>query len=303
MEISSGDSSNSVPQQSAHWSADRLHADANKAAGGILNLIREFSRISHEFDSSLSAEWMSKRILFLTYELQSEIDPEFDDAERLLRLNRFFFEKKGFAFVADSSRLADPSEALRLAPVLTRRSGAPMVLALIYALLAERIGIDMEFVDLKPTCFMKWTDQGRSRYIDITRMGAPLSSDELIETLHTRFAMMSICNASVLETYSFESYLSDYVYTLKRALPADSDPERLLFLQNTLVSYQPSNLQLIGERAVIHRRLGNFKSALSDLKRFFAFHDKLKAPPELVNLHDDLVQLLERHQVNIEVVD
>jgi regulator of sirC expression with transglutaminase-like and TPR domain len=303
MEISSGDSTNSVPQQTLHWSADRLHADANKAVGGVLNLVRELSRISHEFDSTLTADWMTKRVLFLAYELQAEIDPEGDDGERLIRLNQFFFEKKGFAFIADPWLLRDPSEAFRLGPALTRRSGAPMVLALLYALLAERIGISMEFVDLKPTCFMKWTDQGRSHYIDITRMGTTLSSDELIETLHTRFQMMSICNASVLETYSFESYLSDYVHTLKRSLMADTDPERLLFLQNTLVSYQPSNLQLIGERAIIHRRLGNFKSALADLKRFFAFHDKLKAPPELVKLHDELVQLLERHRVNIEVVD
>lgn len=284
------------------WS-DRRHADAHRAVGGCHNLVREISRITHEIRTEVPADWMVKRSLFFAYELVSRIEGTESDRDRLALLNHFFFQEKRFQCVANSSTTGDPLALYTFDSVLTTRSGAPTVLALLYAFLSDRIGVSLEFVDLKPTCFLKWTDQGRSRFIDITRAGSTLSSDELIETLHTRFQMTTFCNAGLLETLSFESYLADYLMALKKAMATSQEFEKLLFLQNTLISYQPSNLQLLAERALLHRRLGNLKSALSDLKRFFAFHEKEKASPELVKLHDDLVLILERHKAKLEFQD
>ena len=289
---------------SAHWSGDRLHADVHRAVGGTLNLIRELARVSHHLDGTIPAEWMVKRMQFLSYELQAHLhlnDHKYgskndSESERLAALNRFFFGEQGFKCLSEPFRLPEPSSAYRLSHVLTSREGAAPVLELLYAFLAERIGVSLDFVDLKPTCFLRWRDGGRSRFIDITRSGSTLSSDELIETLHTRFKLTSFCNASLLEIYSFESYLCEYLRELRQSLGPVADPESLLFIQDTLIAYQPSNLNLIGERALLHRRLGNFKSSLSDLKRYFAFHDRSRAPRELVDLHRELTDLLEKRQ-------
>lgn len=294
---------------------ERLHADVHRAVGGSLNLIRELSRISYHLDHSLSAEWMIKRIQFFAYELQSRLETELREScgaefysprferERLQVLNEFFFVEKNFRCLSDFSELHHPSAALTMNHVLMNRAGTPTVLALIYAFLAERVNVSLEFVDLKPICFLKWCDQGRSRFIDIARGGTHLASDELIDVLHHRFRMTSFSSTSLLETYSFESFISDYITELKKTFLPDAEPELLLYLQNTLVSYQPSNLALLAERAALHRKLGNFKSALADLKRFFAFFEREKAPAELLTLHDELVQLLEKKKTNIEVID
>lgn len=295
------------------WNQERLIADANRAVGGALNLIREFSRINFELDSSVSLERLVKRVLFLAYELQSLIESqpsvEFSERDKLALLNQFLFKQKNFRCVTEPLKADDPSVVYRLNHILTERAGSATVIALIYAFLAEKIGIHLEFVDLKPTSFLKWTERTKTKprpcYIDITRDGAILSDDELIEVLHSRFNFpeSSICHASVLEAFTFETYLCDYLKDLKKSLARTCDPEDLLIIQNTLISYQPSNLQLLGERAVLHRRIGNFKSALSDLKRFFAFHDKEKSPPEFVDLYEELTQLLERNKVSIEVLE
>jgi regulator of sirC expression with transglutaminase-like and TPR domain len=285
---------------SHHWSKERLHADVQRAVGGTLNLLREVSRFSEHLDPEFHAEWMVKRVQFLSYELQSEIHADHSEAERLGLLNRFFFETKKFKCITDVSKLADPSEAYRLNRVLSERRGAPIALELIYAYLAEKIGVSLDFVDLKPTCFLRWVENGRSRFVDITRGGSTLSSDELIETLHTRFRLTSFCNASLLETYSFDTYLADYLRCLKSSIDVGHEPEKLLWLQDNLISYQPSNLQLLGERALLHRRLGNFKHALADLKRYYAFHDRDRSPVELAKLYDELVALLERGRPDAE---
>ena len=296
MEISTGDSQNNEPTQSLHWSKDRLHADVQRAVGGALNLIRELSLVSFHFHPAVEAEWLVKRIKFLSYDLRSLIKAE-NEAERLAVLNRFFFETCGFQCVSrdvGSVLSGERAGAFQLHRVLITRKGAPTVVALLYSYLAESIGVTLEFIDLKPSCFLKWSTDGKSRFIDMTRAGSIISKDELIASMHTRFSRPEFSCTTLLDIYSFDSYLCDYLLNLRESLDVSVDPEHLLFLQNLLISYQPSNLHLVGERAVLHRRIGNFKSALADLKRYFAFNDKLNAPVELIRLNDELVQLLDR---------
>lgn len=302
--------SNSDPR----YGHNRLHADANRAVGGVSNLVREIARISHRLEPAVSAEWMIKRVQFLSYDLQMLARHTTTDTERVLMLNDFFFSTQQFQCVNRSGDLRKASDAYQLNRVLVDRMGAPLVLEVLYSYLAEKIGVNLEFVDLKPTCFLKWRENGRSRFIDMTRRGAMLSADQLIETLHDRFRMPAINQTTVLEACSFESFISDYLHNLKRALSLDPAPNHLshlqqekatvlLFLQETLIAYQPSNLQLIGERAMLLDRMGNHKGALTDLKRYFAFHDRSRAPLELVELYDKLAPLCERNKSNLDSHD
>ena len=288
--------------------SDRLRADVNRAVGGMLNLLREASRISARLDAEVTADWIVKRAQFLGYELQAEIESlgidKSDEEARLARLNQFFFKEKQFRCLSDVTRLADPSLAYRLNSVISSRSGAPMALELLYAYLADAIGIRLDFVDLSPTCFLRWRCGMRSRYIDITRGGSTLTSDELLNTLHSRFQMTDLSTTSCLEDRAFENFIADFVLALKATIDVAYEPEIVLFLQNTLIAYQPSELALVGERAFLHRRLGNFKLALSDLKRYFAFHDRDRAPEDLVRLYDELTKLLEQTTSSgVEVID
>lgn len=300
------------------WSQERLTADVHRAVGGCLNLVREVSRLSNELDAEMPTEWMIKRTLFFAYELASVLPDGLPEHERLTFLNRFFFSMKCFKCLKETAHLKRPSDAFRLSRVLAARAGAPMMVALLYAFLAERIGITLEFVDLNsgspgslaspagpasPIWFLRWNENGRSRYIDITRAGRVLSSDELIEILHSKQSRLE----PLLEALTFEHFLVAHITDLKSTLScagsrtgagATAAPnfgiEKLLFLQNALIAYQPSNLQRLAERAVLHRKLGNFKSALADLKRFFAFHDRDKCKPELLKLHAELLALINR---------
>lgn len=286
-----------------HWSQERFHADVTRAVGGTLNLIRELSRIAFEFDDTMPVDWLIKRTQFFAYELQSELETTSAEAvserDRLAHLNRFFFDSKRFQCLTEMANHAEPSEAFRLSHVLTSRRGSPVVLSLLYAFLAERIGVKLDFIDFNPAWFLRWSDQGRSRYIDVARNGATLSSDELIDVLHSRYQMTTdLKNDALFEPISFDRFMVTYVCDLKSTLLSTTgaklpSAEKLLFLQNLLIAYQPSNVNRLAERAVLYRRVGQFKNALQDLKRYFAFNDKEKASPELTQLHADLVRLIE----------
>ena len=287
----------------SRWPDANFESDAT---GEAARLVRELTRISQELDPRVSADWTLRRLMFFAYELQTRVAPDASEKEKLAILNDFFFIEKKFKRIPELNDLGDPSDAYRIGSVLATRRGSATVLAVVYAFLAERVGISLGFVDLKPASFLKWNklshgkEKIRACYIDITRFGAILSDEELIETLHTRFQIHSVCHASVLEAYIFETYICDYLRDLKRSLAASHcDPEQLLFVHSALISYQPNNLQLLAERALLHRRIGNFKSALADLKRFFAFHERDQAPAEFVSLYEELVELLERNSPSI----
>jgi regulator of sirC expression with transglutaminase-like and TPR domain len=300
----------------------RLRADVNRAVGGLLNLVRELSRVSALVATEATSERIVKRIQFFTYEIRSLLPASTNlcERDRLSILNRFFFEEKGFRCLPTAEKHTPGAatiggEAYLLNQVLANRAGAPLAIALLYAYMAEHMGVTLEFVDLYPSCFLKWNEAGRSRFIDVSRGGSTLSSDELIELLQERFSPENSTSAPSVpvtptllaarlgETLTFETFVADYLTQLKVALDPIPDAEHALILQNTLISYQPSNLALLGERAILHRRLGNFKSALADLKRYFAFHEREKAPKELVALHDDLLRLLDRSKSSVELLD
>jgi regulator of sirC expression with transglutaminase-like and TPR domain len=278
------------PANSMHWSQERLSADVHRAVGGTLNMLREVARFSFELDPEMPTEWMIKRTQFFAYELAMGV-PEgcITERDRLAFLNRFLFDAKCFKCLCELSHLTRPSDAFRLSRVLAARAGSPMVLTLIYAFLAERLGVTLEIIDFNPAWFLRWTEEGRSRYIDVTRAGASMGPEELMELMQERYA------AATFEPLTFERFMVAYISDLKSTLSGfDAQPEKQLLLQNALIAYQPSNLQLLTERAALNRRLGHFRSALSDLKRYFAFHDRDRAPADVVRLHDELVALLGR---------
>lgn len=287
MEIARGPSTN---QMSVDSSSDQ---PKGRPSVDIVGILSEVSHVCHQLEPSVPAEWMLKRVQFLAYELQTYFEAAADagsESGRLKALNRFFFEEKKFRCIDTAN---SPIDGLRLNRVLSSRLGVPMMLELIYAYLAEGIGLALEFVDLKPICFLKWRDGLQTHYIDLSRNGKTLTSDELIETLNSRLSSNSVASAQVLEALSSANFTTEYLLALKKALGNSADPQTLLYLQDTLVRLQPNNFQLIGDRALLHRRLGNLKSALADLKRYFAFHDKSRSSNELIKLHNDLIQHFE----------
>ncbi|MES2962503.1 MAG: hypothetical protein V4760_01345, partial [Bdellovibrionota bacterium] len=86
----------SESMETSHFSQERLHADVHKAVGGSLNLVRELSRISQELEPSVHSEWLLKRALFYSYELNMLVDDSMSERDRLATLNHFFFEEKRF---------------------------------------------------------------------------------------------------------------------------------------------------------------------------------------------------------------
>jgi regulator of sirC expression with transglutaminase-like and TPR domain len=247
-------------------------------------ILQDLIHISTLLAPETSAQWLHKRLLFFCYELESALGnlkgPEFSLQNRLAFLNSFFFEDKQFFCTTPPFSF----EAQLLGHALSTRSGAPFLIAAIYAYMAKRLDIFLEFVELELTCLLKWEFGENTYFIDMAQSGKFLSSRQLIEVIYG--------NKVLSETD--ESLFSIYLNKLKSTLPQNIDLNLALSFQNVLIKNDPFNLQFVAERALIHRKLGNLKSAFADLKRFFSFHESDKIPAELLALHTELLILLDR---------
>jgi regulator of sirC expression with transglutaminase-like and TPR domain len=266
-------------------------------------MLKEMSAISAQLDPGVGADWMLKRVQFMAYELRSHTPLEATAFELCETLNDYFFKQKGFKSIPKISEAKDPLACLLLQRVLSSRVGSPAVLSLIYSFLATQIGLKLEFVDLRPTCFLKFVENGNSHYVDMNGEGRVLTSEALLESLHLRIQMKAIPKEALLEPVSVERFLCEYLGSLKSEYIRRSNLESLLIIQNALLAQQPSSLQLLAERALLYRRLGHFKQALSDLKRYFSFHDKETAPSEVLTVFHELTELVERQKTTIQLLD
>lgn len=281
---------------------ERRPTNLYRLVGGPLNLFREMARVNQYLEPAVPAEWIIKRIQFYSYELQSRLQSNQTERDRLALLNHFFFEEKKFICSPKGRHSDNPQSLLSLAKVFNKRTGSPSILALLYSYLAERVDVPLSLVNLKPTCLLKWNDGGRSRFIDMNRNGVTISSDELIELLHSRFQMTSVVSTSLLEDITFDTFITDYLVSLRATFDPALDLNQILFLQDTLIEYLPSQIQLLAERAQMHQSLGNTKLALNDLKRFFSFCEKDKAPQEIVALYEELLLMYERNRPNFDLI-
>jgi regulator of sirC expression with transglutaminase-like and TPR domain len=262
-------------------------------------LLRELSRISQAFDPTLPADWMVKRVQFFAYELMSLVGhPGSSDSlsksvralsviDRVKVLNRFFFEQKGFSCRPIAT---GRTEDWLLHEVISRRTGSPPVIALLYVLLAERLGLETDWVTLPASsarAVLRIADSPRSHHIDLTAGGRLLDDQDLLDLIALEPNLDGKDG-----TRPAVAFLVDYIKNLKATIDLESQPNRALFLQDLLVAWVPSDLRLLAERAQIHRRLGNLSVAWNDLKRYFSFFEKDHAPDEIRALFGELEERL-----------
>ncbi len=253
---------------------------------GVDQLINEICEICTRVEPDVKASSVMRRLQFLGYELTALIESTHSTPQRFETLNHFFFDLKEFA-VPNEPSFHDPLSLHLLNRVLNTRIGASRTLAMVYRFLGEQIGLKFEFVDLQPNCYLKHVESGLSKFVDFSRRGQSLTSDELLKTLQSR-AQTKTEVSTLCESVGADHFVVEYLMVLKSAYQDRSNVEPLLMVQNWILEYQPSNMIVIGERAVLLNQLGHYRNAFADLKRYFSFADRGAAPRELVVLFEDL---------------
>lgn len=275
-------------------------------SGSWLGPLKEYARISSAVRPGLrssvtvdSRDTTEKRLHFLAWETEALIEklkPAFPSA--LALVNEIVFRQLKFRVAQDSNR-TEGTDAL-VDTVLARREGPRAVISLLFVWIAEQVAnlyadksdfSRVEMVNGTPTEVVRVIprdDDGSVWLLDLTRQGARIPegtwSDWCANSIAAESGFSKISSVQGLIRCLTELYRH-----LEKASALSLDLlSAQLYVLDQIISLQPSETVRWAERAMINTRRGDRSSALDDLKRFFAFHDRETAPAAIVSLFDDL---------------
>ncbi len=255
----------------------------------LSHITKQIGLINKQLEPTTDITNLIRRLQFLCYELRSQLSEDEHPETKLKILNDFFFTQKNFSSLAQSELDEIPYLSLFLERALVQRSGSPLIMTLIYNHLAQHIGLPLHFIDLEPKCFLKYLGETQTTYIDLSRGGKSLGAEELLENMRRRLKDEKISISQICETLTPLQFLVSYLTSLKKYLTRHSKLEELLLIQNSLLELLPQNLHLLGERALLFYKLNLPKNSILDLKRYFSFQHRDRAPQELVRIYDELI--------------
>jgi regulator of sirC expression with transglutaminase-like and TPR domain len=255
----------------------------------LSQITRHIGLVNKNLEPDTNIANLIRRLQFLCYELRSQISENETPENKLKILNEFFFSNKKFSCIASHEVDNAPYQSLLLEKALINRSGSPLIITFIYNSLAQHIGLPLYFIDLEPKCFLKYVGDSTTIYIDLSRGGKFLTAEELLENMRRRLKDDKISISQVCETLSPLQFLVSYLSSLKAYMNRHSKLEQLLIIQNSLLDLLPQNLHLLGERALLFYKLKLPRNAILDLKRYFSFQPRERAPQELVRIYDELI--------------
>ncbi len=225
-----------------------------------------------------------KKINFMSYEVAAKCD---DDSElnRLYILNDYFFGDHGFQVDRGKTH-----EFWNFRHIIETKRGAPLPIALIYFHFAAYIDLPLYIIQLQGFRMVKWVVENQPKYINLAAGGRILSEKQVLEVLNkmNKTALSTKDKkepegalATHLEILPLKKLLFHYVQSLIELYKYEGkDIERKTML-DVILKISPSNLKFLSQRALLLKRMGLYKEAMADLKKYFSFTSLEGSPEEI----------------------
>lgn len=190
---------------------------------------------------------------------------------------------------------SDPANSY-LDQVVKRRTGLPISLSLVYMEVAQRAGLLCEGVGYPGHFIVRCGGADAPIYVDPFHQGARLDREELLAGLRS-YNLHGASPESFLSAVTRRQLLQRMLLNLHVVFRERRDIERWRSVVDLLLCIEPWNATLIGERGMLHYRLGDSQAALADLERYVEAAGTGAAQPGALRLLDELrARDLEREQ-------
>jgi len=181
----------------------------------------------------------------------------------------------------------DEPENSYLDQVIDRRSGIPITLSLVYLEVARRVGLRCEGVGYPGHFIVRLGDPEEPIFVDPFHQGARLDPAELLSGL--RAHDLGRANPeSFLAAVTSRQVLQRMLNNLHVVFRARRDVERWRAVIDLQLCIEPWNVDLVGERGMLHYRLGQHRLALADLSRYVGAGSRGTVAGAAVRLLDEL---------------
>lgn len=211
----------------------------------------------------------------LTERVRRRLPLDAPPIQRLRALNQFFFRDLGFG--GNINDYYDPDNS-HLNAVLRTRRGIPITLALIWLEIAQGLRLKARGVNF-PGHFMVKVNLPEGQVIIDPFTGQSLGREDLSERLEPYKRSQGLVDefdvpaGLYLQAAPPREILARLLRNLKEIYRAQEDWQRLLAVQQRLVTLVPDHLPEWRDRGLAHAELGQIDQAVSDLEHYVSQTD------------------------------
>ncbi len=215
-------------------------------------------------------------------------------------LNAVLFEDEGFR--GNTAEYYDPRNSY-LNEVLDRRTGIPITISLVYMEVAARVGLPLDGIGLPGHFIVQYPGAGRGAagltghpqpdeiFIDPYEGGRLLTRADCAARFRRLYGPDFTFAEEYLTPLTRHQILARLLGNLKAIYLQRRDFPRAVSVVERVLLVQPAALWELKDRGLLYYRLGDFRAARRDLKRFLERDPDAEDAP-MIRYHIDLCDRL-----------
>ena len=189
-------------------------------------------------------------------------------------------------FHGNTEDYADPANSY-LDQVVERRAGIPITLSLVYMEVAQRIGLQCDGIGYPGHFIVRYGGPQDPVYVDPFQQGARIDCAELLARLRS-LKIGSANPETFLAAVTRRQVLQRMLNNLHAIFRDRRDLDRWYAVLELQLRLEPWNAALVGERGMLHYRLGRVDEAFRDLEAYVSSGDRLETSTGAIRLLDQL---------------
>ncbi len=204
-------------------------------------------------------------------------------------MTQLFFRELGFR--GNTEHYDDPRN-LYLHWVLSERKGIPVSLAIVFSEVCQRAGLDVQPVGLPGHVLCRYRPtEGDPIYLDVFHGGRLLSEADCQLLVRNLFGARVPFKPHYLDALTPRQTLQRLLHNLKAGYLQRGDEERAAKVIDLLLALFPWDLDEIRDRGMLRERMGEVRSALTDLEQYVQY----RAGARDIRTVAETVRSLRRH--------
>ena len=211
-----------------------------------------------------NAESVARQIDLIAESAMPSLGQRTDACSLAQSIDHELFTVRGFHGVTEDYNNPENSYLDR---VLERRAGLPIALSLLYMEVARRIGLRCEGVGYPGHFIVRCGEPEDALFVDPFHQGVRLDREELLARLRGQH-LGGASPESFLTAITRRQMLQRMLRNLHLYFRERRDLARWRAVVDLSVRLEPWNAALVGERGMLHYRMGDAALALDDLQRY-----------------------------------
>jgi regulator of sirC expression with transglutaminase-like and TPR domain len=232
------------------------------------DLMRSALIVGRVQDSGFCEELFVDRMMELAARVwHRSMRAKHDPILKAQNINHVLFKDYGLEGKSDKyKQVIDDPNRYYIHKVMDKKVGSPLAFTIIYAIMAEQMGLDFEVLALPSYYIIKIKDESTEFYIDAFDSGKFLTHDEFHKRFRTAMQRNRMLSANLFEKVGHTQLVARLVQQLKHIYILKGNAVEALRSVELLTGIFPQSPELTRDRGILYCEMEYFTRAMEDLK-------------------------------------